>query len=260
MKFNVISIFPNQFTAFASEGVVGQACKKGLIEINLVNPRDFTSDNHRTVDDRPFGGGDGMIMLYEPLKKAIASLGDSSQRGPVVYLSPQGETLKQAWVETTASKLTVMTLICGRYGGIDQRLISELVDVEISIGDYVVSGGELPAMILMDAVARQIQGVLGHVDSAKLESFSAGLLEAPLFTRPRDIEGFQIPQVFLGGDHKKITELRLALSEVRTYFRRPDLLTKSQLDSVKKSAQILSDLTDAELKSCGVARESLVQI
>jgi tRNA (guanine37-N1)-methyltransferase len=199
-----------------------------------------------------------MVMLFEPIKKAVESLRARGELGTLIYLSPQGRPLKQDFVEDLASKGGPYTLLCGRYGGVDERIIQELVDLEISVGDYVVSGGELPAMVLMDAVARHVPGVLGHADSAKLESFSTGLLEAPLFTRPREIDGLPVPQPFVEGDHQKIDKLRQALAQIRTRLRRPDLLPKEDFDP--KSVELVKALSDAELKSCGLSRAVLEEL
>ncbi|MGQ8366788.1 tRNA (guanosine(37)-N1)-methyltransferase TrmD [Glaciecola sp. 1036] len=220
----VVSLFPEMFTAFTEQGVVGRAIKQGLIDFHVVNPRDFTHDKHRTVDDRPYGGGPGMLMMVQPLADAIAKAKSLlAENAKVVYLSPQGKTLDFQGVQQL-SEYQDLVLIAGRYEGIDERVINTLVDEEWSIGDYVLSGGELPAMVLMDAVSRLIPGVLGHQDSAVEDSFTSGLLDCPHYTRPESFNGLSVPKVLLSGDHEKIKQWRLQESVKRTLERRPDLL------------------------------------
>lgn len=257
MKFNILSIFPEMFSALTGSGVVGQGVKKNLLEVSCTNPRDFTEDFHKTVDDRPFGGGDGMVMLAEPLEKAFQKLESEKQLGHVIYLTPQGAPLTAERVEELAKLDVPITLLCGRYSGVDERLLVRYVDEEISIGDFVVSGGELPAMMLIDSVARHIPGVLGHEDSAKKESFHSGLLEAPQFTRPREVCGLPVPEVFLGGDHKKIEELRLKLSLVRTALRRPELLKDSDKKRLQDLVTELGGWDENLLSSCGLSQTQL---
>ncbi|WP_420936067.1 tRNA (guanosine(37)-N1)-methyltransferase TrmD [Alteromonas sp. A081] len=212
------------FSPFTQQGVIGRAVKSGKLSVDTFNPRDFTHDRHRTVDDRPYGGGPGMLMMVKPLTDAIHAAknigGDNSK---VIYLSPQGKPLDQAGVKRLAS-IERTILICGRYEGIDERVIESHVDEEVSIGDYVLSGGELPAMVLMDAVARLVPGVLGHKASAVEDSFTDGLLDCPHYTRPEVLEGQKVPEVLLSGDHEKIRQWRLMQSLGRTMQRRPDLL------------------------------------
>ncbi|MBC7370119.1 MAG: tRNA (guanosine(37)-N1)-methyltransferase TrmD [Bdellovibrionaceae bacterium] len=227
-SFQVITLFPEMIQSAMAAGVFGQAQKKELLKLSTINPREFTSDIHKTVDDRPFGGGDGMIMMAEPLAKSIAKAKIENLAAPVFYLSPQGKPFTQAKAAELA-QLPGMILVCGRYGGIDQRVIHQLVDEEISVGDYVISGGELAAGIVMDAVSRLIPGVLGHADSAENDSFAKGLLEHPNFTKPRDYSGFAVPEVLLGGNHKKIQEWKQILSLLVTLAKRPDLLQKSSM-------------------------------
>lgn len=252
MKFEFITLFPELISQGMNTGVVGQAVKKEIISYGLTNPRDFTSDVHRTVDDRPYGGGDGMLMLAEPLSQAIETV---LRRGPakVIYTSPQGRQLDQKMVRELSREKSLL-LICGRYGGIDQRLINEYVDEQISIGDYVVSGGELPALVICDSVARQIPGVLGNPSSPIYDSFSESLLEAPQFTRPREFRGQNVPGFFLSGDHRKIEELRQALSVVTTTLHRPDLLRAKDLSEsdFRRSLKVLEGLSVSELKACGL--------
>ncbi|MEM0912829.1 MAG: tRNA (guanosine(37)-N1)-methyltransferase TrmD [Pseudomonadota bacterium] len=227
-RFIVISLFPEMFTSFTEQGVVGRAIKSGLIDVSIINPRDFTHDKHRTVDDRPYGGGPGMLMKVQPLVDAIIAakkkLQDSANGlSKVVYLSPQGRPLNASGVQEL-NRNTDLILIAGRYEGIDERVIDTLVDEEWSIGDYVLSGGELPAMVVIDAVARLVPGVLGHEDSANEDSFSNGLLDCPHYTRPEEYEGRKVPPVLLSGDHEKIRQWRLEQSVKRTLDRRPEML------------------------------------
>ncbi|MGE0632720.1 MAG: tRNA (guanosine(37)-N1)-methyltransferase TrmD [Pseudobdellovibrionaceae bacterium] len=233
IHFNVISIFPEFVSHGINQGVVGQALKKGIISLTTVTPREYTSDFHKTVDDRPFGGGDGMIMLYEPLNLALKNLAEN-KRGKVIYLSPQGKKLDQAKV-VEFSKEQNLTLVCGRYGGVDQRFINEWVDEEVSIGDYVISGGELGALVLIDAVSRQVPGVLGHSESSIKDSFSDSTLEHPQFTRPRVLSDQSVPEILLSGDHKKIDQWKKKVSLLVTLQKRPDLVDIKSIDSKEKT-------------------------
>ena len=229
-RIDVISLFPEMFDALKL-GITGRAIQNGLIEFGVTNPRDFTRDKHRTVDDRPYGGGPGMLMKVQPLKDAICSIKNKEQiRGAskVIYLSPQGQPLTQDIVKELSS-VEQLILLSGRYEGVDERLIEHYVDYECSIGDYVLSGGELPAMVLVDALIRLIPGALGHNESAINDSFYNGLLDHPHYTRPDDFEGEGVPAVLLSGDHKKIEQWRLRQSLGRTWQRRPDLLESRQL-------------------------------
>jgi tRNA (guanine37-N1)-methyltransferase len=223
-SFRVITLFPEMFQAFTQQGVTGRAVKKGLIQVETISPRDFAYDKHRTVDDRPYGGGPGMLMMVQPLSDAIAAAKQAAgKQTKVIYLSPQGKKLDQAVVKQLA-ECKDLILVAGRYEGIDERLIQSQVDEEISIGDYVLSGGELPAMVLMDAIARFVPGVLGHNDSAEQDSFNQGLLDCPHYTRPENLEGQVVPEVLLSGNHEKIRQWRLKQSLGRTWQRRPELL------------------------------------
>lgn len=226
-RFQVITVFPEMIQAAMSAGVFSQAQKNSLLTLSCINPRDFTNDLHRTVDDRPFGGGDGMIMLPEPLEKSIAQAKSLQLKARVLYMSPQGKPLTHKKAQEL-SQSEGLVLLCGRYGGIDQRIINTLVDEEISTGDYVISGGELAACVVMDAVSRFIPGVLGHKDSADKDSFAEGLLEHPNFTRPREYQGHGVPEVLVGGNHKKIDEWKRLVSFLVTLQKRPDLIDKSQ--------------------------------
>ena len=246
MKIALITLFPNMFEAITEHGISGRAVKNGLIEIACFNPRDFTEDRHRTVDDRPYGGGPGMVMLIAPLRKAITAAREwINQDATVVYLSPQGSLLNQAAVNEFAKQQNLI-LIAGRYEGIDERLIILEVDEEWSIGDYVLSGGELPAMVFVDALIRQKPGALGHQDSAGQDSFAEGLLDCPHYTSPEVYGEESVPSVLLSGDHGKIKRWRMQQSLLRTQLRRPDLLDGLALDQeqqaiLKKSSTALTD-------------------
>lgn len=257
-RFQVLTLFPELIKAGAESGVLGQAQKKSLLSVNTVNPRDYTSDVHKTVDDRPFGGGDGMVMLYEPLKKAFEDLKSKDSTGPLIYLSPQGSLWNDKKARSFAGNPSgSMTLLCGRYAGVDQRFISEFVDEEISIGDYILSGGELAALCVIDSVARFIPGVLGNQASPHQESLANGLLECPQLTRPRDLPGFQVPEVLTGGNHALIEEFRFDVSLVRTYFLRPDLWGKAGVESGKlqKALRRLQELPMEEKRALGLKAE-----
>lgn len=229
MHIGVISLFPDMFSAITEHGVTRRAIKEDLLTVSVWNPRDFTHDKHRTVDDRPYGGGPGMLMMVQPLVDAInaakAALGEDT---PVIYLSPQGQTLDHGGV-TQLAQNDRMILIAGRYEGIDQRVIDQYVDAEWSIGDYVLSGGELPAMVLIDAVARMVPGVLGHQDSAAEDSFANGLLDCPHYTRPETYNGQQVPTVLLSGNHEKIRQWRLQQALGKTWLQRKELINRLAL-------------------------------
>ena len=203
MKIALITLFPEMFEALTGYGISGRAVNQGLVKVSSFNPRDFTDDPHATVDDRPYGGGPGMVMTIEPLRKAIGAAKNWIQGDPlVVYLSPQGKVLQQTAVNQFATGQSLI-LIAGRYEGIDERLIELEVDQEWSIGDYVLSGGELPAMVFMDALIRQLPGALGHKESANQDSFADGILDCPHYTRPEKYEGLDVPEVLLSGNHEK---------------------------------------------------------
>ncbi|BES85856.1 tRNA (guanine-N(1)-)-methyltransferase [Pectobacterium araliae] len=224
MWIGVISLFPEMFRAITDYGVTGRAVKNGLLNVQYWSPRDFTYDRHRTVDDRPYGGGPGMLMMVQPLRDAIhAAKAAAGEGARVIYLSPQGRKLDQQGVRQLATNQK-MILVCGRYEGIDERVIKTEIDEEWSIGDYVLSGGELPAMTLIDSVARFIPGVLGHQASAEEDSFADGLLDCPHFTRPEILESMDVPAVLLSGNHAEIRRWRLKQSLGRTWLRRPELL------------------------------------
>ena len=235
MKIALITLFPEMFEALTGYGISSRAVNQGLLEVSSFNPRDFTDDPHATVDDRPYGGGPGMVMTIEPLRKAISAAKDWIQGDPlVVYLSPQGKVLQQTAVNQFATGQSLI-LIAGRYEGIDERLIELEVDQEWSIGDYVLSGGELPAMVFMDALIRQLPGALGHKESANQDSFADGILDCPHFTRPEKYEGLDVPEILLSGNHEKIRQWRLKQSLLRTKQRRPDLLEKLELNDEQKA-------------------------
>ena len=229
MWIGVISLFPEMFLSITGHGVTGRAVKNGLISVDCWNPRDFTYDRHHTVDDRPYGGGPGMLMMVEPLRKAIhaakAAAGDNAK---VIYLSPQGRKLDQQGVCELAANEKLI-LVCGRYEGVDERVIQTEIDEEWSVGDYVLSGGELPAMVLIDAVSRFVPGVLGHQASAKEDSFADGLLDHPHYTRPEVLDGMCVPPVLLSGNHAEIDRWRMKQSLGRTWLRRPELLESQAL-------------------------------
>lgn len=235
MRLGVISLFPQMFEAITEYGVTGRAVSQGILSLNYWNPRDFTHDRHRTVDDRPYGGGPGMVMKVAPLNDAITAA--RQQLGgdvTVAYLSPQGRTLDQQALKQLASR-EKMILVAGRYEGIDERLIEKQIDEEWSIGDYVLSGGELAAMVLIDGMARLLPGVLGDENSAEQDSFTAGLLDCPHYTRPEKLFDQTVPEVLLGGDHEAIRKWRLKQSLGRTWLRRPDLLAKQTLTDEQKA-------------------------
>ncbi|MET0106923.1 MAG: tRNA (guanosine(37)-N1)-methyltransferase TrmD [Sedimenticola sp.] len=237
MRFDVVTLFPEMFQSMVGEGVTGRAIDRGQAELALWNPRDYTHDVHRTVDDRPYGGGPGMVMKIEPLEAAIEDAKAAAPGAAVAYMSPQGRRFDQA-VAGEIAKRDGMILIAGRYEGIDERIIDRYVDEEWSIGDYVLSGGELPALVLMDSVIRLIPGVLGAADSAEQDSFTDGLLDCPHYTRPEVFDGEAVPEVLLSGNHELIRRWRLQQSLGRTWMRRPDLLEGRELTAEE---QILLD-------------------
>ena len=226
----VVTIFPGMFTALTDYGVTGRAVDKGLLRISTYNPRDYTDDDHRTVDDRPYGGGPGMVMRFEPLQRALAEARQSLSAAKAVYLSPQGITLQQKDLHVGEQDMQLI-LLAGRYEGVDQRLIDTEIDAEWSLGDYVLSGGELAAMVVIDAMSRSIPGVLGHEDSAAEDSFSKGLLDHPHYTRPEQASGLSVPGVLVGGNHEEIRRWRLQQALGRTWQRRPDMIDRLQLDT-----------------------------
>lgn len=222
MRFDVISLFPEMFDGLRS-GVTGRAIGRGLADLVLWNPRDYTRDVHRTVDDRPYGGGPGMVMKVQPLRDALEAARAAAPTSQVAYLSPQGRRFDQSAAWQLADR-DGLILIAGRYEGIDERLIDAFVDEEWSIGDFVLSGGELAAMVMIDSITRLLPGALGHADSAQQDSFSEGLLDCPHYTRPEEVLGRTVPDVLKSGDHERIRRWRLQQALGRTWLRRPDLL------------------------------------
>lgn len=265
MKIEVVTLFPEMISGALEYGVLGQALEKKLLEVSMVNPRDYSEDRHNSVDDRPFGGGDGMIMLVEPLRKLFEE--KKHKNSKVIYLSPQGKTLT-AQKSKELSQEDHLILLCGRYGGVDQRVLNTYVDEELSIGDYVLSGGELGALVVIDSLSRFIPGVLGHEDSAEKDSFSDGLLEQAHFTRPREILEQSVPEVLLSGHHEKIEKWKHQVSVLTTLVKRPELfrnyiIEKNQsallLKKKKRSTPIeelrdfFKSLTEEEKKSLGLS-------
>lgn len=231
MRIDVVTLFPEMVENAARCGVTGRALERGVVDLKLWNPRNYTHDRHRTVDDRPYGGGPGMVMKVEPLRSAIrAARADSDVAPKTIYVSPQGPLLNQAVIVQLAQSSRLI-LVAGRYEGVDERLIETEVDEEWSIGDYVLSGGELAVLVIFDAVTRLLPGVLGHADSAVQDSHMAGLLDCPHYTRPEMVDGRRIPEVLQSGDHGAIKRWRLKQSLGRTWLRRPDLLAKLELDA-----------------------------
>ncbi len=235
IRFDCVTLFPEMFGAVTDSGVTRRAREEGLWSLAVWNPRDFTTDNHRTVDDRPYGGGPGMVMLADPLDKAIAAAKAAAEgRAKVIYLSPQGAVMDHRKV-MALSKESRLMLLCGRYEGVDERLIRRSVDEELSIGDYVLSGGELAAMVLIDAVVRQLPGALGDGLSAEQDSFVNGLLDCPQYTRPETVAGEAVPPVLLSGHHERIERWRLKQSLGRTWLRRPELLERRGLSDTERA-------------------------
>ncbi len=252
MRIDVISLFPPMFEAVTGYGITGRAIKNGLLTLRVWNPRDYTEDRHRSVDDRPYGGGPGMVMMIEPLARAIKlARGEQTKGAKVIYLSPQGQRLDHAGV-LEMSRREGMILLAGRYEGIDERLLESEVDEEWSIGDYVLSGGELAAMVVIDAITRQLPGALGDEDSAQQDSFVEGLLDCGHYTRPEDYAGRKVPEVLLSGDHARIRRWRLKQSLGRTWLRRPDLLERLPLNNEQK--QLLEEFRQEHLKESGVEK------
>lgn len=232
-RYDVVTLFPEMFVALTASGITRRAHEQGLYELGLHSPRDFVSDPHRTVDDRPYGGGPGMVMMAGPLEDAIGAAREAQRQrcgepGRVVYLSPQGRRLDHALVMDIGARPSAI-LLCGRYEGVDQRLLDRCVDDEVSLGDFVLSGGELPAMVLLDALIRQLPGALNDADSVEQDSFVNGLLDCPHYTRPEHYCGTRVPEVLLSGNHAAIRRWRLKQSLGRTWLQRPDLLAARAL-------------------------------
>ncbi len=244
IQFDVVTLFPPMFDAISQYGITSRALENKLCDLNLWNPRDYTTDNHRTVDDRPYGGGPGMVMLAEPLEQAIEAAKARQQaagvaKPKVVHLSPSGKPLTHDDVMALSQEQGLI-LLASRYEGVDQRLLDRMVDAEYSIGDYVLSGGELPAMVLMDAIIRQLPGALGDADSAAEDSFVNGLLDCPHYTRPEEYKGEKVPEVLLSGNHAKIKQWRLKMALQRTRDQRPDLLADRSLS--KEESRLLKEI------------------
>lgn len=242
MWFGVVTLFPEMLQALTEQGVSGRAVKQDKVSVACWNPRDFTHDKHQTVDDRPYGGGPGMLMKVQPLRDAIhAAKAAAGEGAKVIYMSPQGRKLDQQGVLELVQQEKLI-LVAGRYEGIDERLIDDEIDEEWSIGDFVLSGGELAAMTLMDAVIRLVPGVLGHEQSAQQDSFMEGLLDCPHYTRPEDYDGQLVPEVLLSGNHEKIRQWRLKQALGRTWQRRPDLLAALELTTEQQ--KLLTEYLD----------------
>jgi len=235
MRIDVVTLFPEMLDAVTESGITRRAVERGLLEVARWNPRDYTRDRHRTVDDRPYGGGPGMVMRVEPLRETIRAAKRQAPEGaPVIHLSPQGRVLDQAGLRELAA-LPGMVLVASRYEGVDERLIAAEIDQEWSIGDYVLSGGELAAMVLIDGVTRLLPGALGHEDSAEQDSFTDGLLDYPHYTRPEVIDDEPVPPVLLSGDHAAIRRWRRKQALGHTWLRRPDLLRDRELDEEQQA-------------------------
>lgn len=241
MWFGVVTIFPDLVEAALNEGVVGRAVKTGSIHLNLYNPRDFATDSFKSVDDRPYGGGPGMVMMAEPLADCVKQARSDFPGESIhtILLSPQGATLNQSAVEEY-SRLEGLLLVAGRYEGVDERFVEKYVDDEVSIGDYVLSGGELPALVVLDSIARLVSGTLNNPDSISSESYADGLLDFPQYTRPRSFEGLDVPEILLSGDHGKVEVWRHTQAIKRTWTRRPDLLVSRHWD--KDERKIVNSL------------------
>ena len=239
MRFDILTIFPEMFSAYLQEGVLGRSVKSGIIDVRITNIRDFARGSHKTTDDRPYGGGEGMVMKPEPIYRALKSIDRVSDQNLVILLSPQGKTFVQdiAW---ELSNWDQLILVCGRYEGVDERIRLTCIDMELSIGDYILSGGELCAMLVTDAIARLVPGVLGGKRSSLEDSFEDGLLEYSQYTRPRIFQGKEVPSILLSGDHEKIRLWRRTESLKKTLERRPDLLKKARL--THEDEQILAEL------------------
>ncbi len=257
MRFSVITVFPKMIQDALKWGVVGKALEKNIFAVDTVNPRDFTADVHKTVDDRPFGGGDGMVMIFDPLAQSCASIAEFA-KAKKIFLSPAGKLLNEAMVQKLAEEKHIV-LLSGRYGGVDQRVIDHFDFECVSVGDYVLSGGEVPALALIDAVVRKLPGVLGHAESASQDSLAGDNgLEAPMFTRPRENIGGKVPEMLLSGDHKKMAEYRRWVGLLLTIQNRPELLKTPLTDSeTLKLKSYIKTLPREELLLCGVEEQFL---
>ncbi len=261
MRINIITLFPEFFKSPLETGVLGRAIRSGFIKIFFINPRSFTEDKYQSVDDSPFGGGDGMVLKYIPLKKAIESLSlDISEK--IIYLSPQGPRWNYKQARKFAEQKKNLTFICGRYGGVDQRIISEYVKEEISVGDYVLTGGEPALLVILDSLTRFIQGALGNKQSSNEESFEhQGLLEAPQWTRPREISGYKIPEIIFSGHHKDIKNFRYLMSLFMTALKRPSAITGSLSGKdLSKALEMVQSFSEEELKALSLHKKDLENI
>ena len=246
MRIDIVTLFPDLVLEVGRYGITGRAIERGLVELNAINPRDFTDDVHRTVDDRPYGGGPGMVMKVEPLRRALGQAREASPQAEVIYLSPQGERFDQTLAAELAGAEGII-LLAGRYEGVDERLVERDVDRELSLGDFVLSGGELAAMAVVDALARLQPGALGDELSAVQDSFVDGLLDCPHYTRPEKLDGQAVPEVLLCGDHRRIAAWRREQSLLRTAQRRPDLLAGLELSPGEREL-LANNLTDNSRK------------
>lgn len=251
MVLNVLSLFPEIIHSYLSRGIINKALEKKIIHVSVINPRDFAKDLRKTVDDRPYGGGDGMVLMAEPFQKALESV---KEKGSVCYLTPQGRRWTDKKARRWAKDKKALTLISGRYSGIDERFIHKYVDDEISVGDYVLSGGELGCLMVMDSLTRFLPEVLGNPESSLKESFSESLLEGPSFTRPFEFEGMKVPSCFLKGDHAEIEKIRKNIAILKTFVKRGDLLEeKYGRKEAFEAAKFLEEkLSLEELELCGL--------
>jgi len=240
MRFDILTLFPEMFSSPFQESIMAKAIEKGLIEVRTINIRDFALDKHRIVDDAPYGGGQGMVMKVEPIARAIEQVKSEDPSVRTIYLTPEGKPLNQEMARQLSSR-SHLILLCGRYEGVDERVREFFVDEEISIGDYVLTGGELAAMVLIDAVSRLLPGVLGSDRSAEEDSFFGSLLEYPQYTRPASFRGYEVPEVLLSGNHQMISLWRRKEALRRTWMRRPDLLSKASLSEEDK--KILEEIS-----------------
>ena len=234
LRIGLVTLFPEMFSAVTDYGVTGRAVESGLLKLDCWNPRDYTQDRHKTVDDKPYGGGPGMVMLVQPLRDAIRAAKATLPEAKVIYCSPQGRRLDQAGVEQLSADAELI-LVAGRYEGIDERVIEAEIDEEWSIGDYVLSGGELPAMVIIDALARRQPGVVGDAGSVEADSYATGLLDYPHYTRPEVIDDRAVPEILLSGDHERIRRWRLKQALGRTWQRRPDLIERERLNTEEQA-------------------------
>ena len=252
MKFQILTLFPEFFESALKVGILGRAIKSSCVSVELIDIKTFAEQGG--ADDYPFGGGDGMLLSYDPLKKAVRSV---PSLGRVIYLSAQGEKWSAGQAKDYSRKYQRLTLICGRYGGVDARFIQDFVDEEISIGDYVLNGGESAALVMIESLSRFLEGFLGNEESSKVESFEDSLLEGPGWTKPRDIEGHTVPEVIFSGNHKEIKKLRFYTSLILTWLKRPDLLRERPdlLNQLPSAEAFLIGKTEGELKALGFCKE-----